>query len=243
MPARELKVKKHELKHIQHSDIQLITTEDGSHTLFVPSMNEHYHSVHGAVQESMHVFIQAGFHEIVKLKDEIHILEIGFGTGLNALLTFCENLHLNKRIIYTAVEAYPLEKEIYEKLNYADYITDNAENNVLQLMHQQEWNKTINISDVFELQKINCKTEELELKNDFFDLIYFDAFAPQFQPELWSKEVFEKIFFSMRNHSILMTYCAKGEVKRNLRSAGFVVEGIPGPKGKREITRARKNSI
>jgi len=221
-------------------DRKLIVTEDGSHTLFVPELKEHYHSIHGAINESMHIFIHAGLNEITQRLNEINILEIGFGTGLNALLTFIENKKLQKKIEYTTVEAYPLDENIFNKLNYQKFIADQNASIVLQLMHHAEWEKSFFFSEDFLFTKIKSRIEDYNPGKENFDLIYFDAFAPQVQPELWTKEVFEKIFSSMRKNSLLLTYSAKGEVKRNLKTAGFTVEGIPGPKGKREITRAVK---
>ena len=228
------------MKTEQITDRHLVITEDGSHSLFIPEWNEHYHSIHGAINESMHIFINAGFKEVTQQLNEINILEVGFGTGLNALLTFIENKKLFKKIEYTAIEACPLEENIFKNLNYYKFIHDKNASLVLHLMHQVKWGKSFLFSEDFLFTKIKSKLENLNLEQEKYDLVYFDAFAPQVQPELCTKEIFEKIYSSMRKSALLLTYSAKGEVKRNLKSAGFTVEGIPGPKGKREITRARK---
>jgi tRNA U34 5-methylaminomethyl-2-thiouridine-forming methyltransferase MnmC len=215
-------------------------TEDGSHTLFVPALNEHYHSTHGAVQESMHVYINAGFRQCPK--NEMHVLEIGFGTGLNAFLTLLEGEKSNKKIVYTALELYPVSLTDARKLNYASQVCPEKTDVFLQL-HESEWEKRININNRFSLLKLNRNVAENDLfvPDEAFDAVYFDAFAPEKQPEMWSQTIFDTIFSICNPNAILTTYCAKGAVRRMLQNAGFTVERLEGPPGKREILRARKS--
>ncbi|MCD4772154.1 MAG: tRNA (5-methylaminomethyl-2-thiouridine)(34)-methyltransferase MnmD [Bacteroidales bacterium] len=221
-----------------YKNIQIIKTEDGSHTLFVPELGEHYHSIHGAVQESMHIFIDAGFRYFNNNFDKIDILEIGFGTGLNALLTFIESEKNNQEINYTTVEAFPLEEEIYHKINYPGLFQDKNLSSIFLKIHKAGWNKFQNIGENFKLNKIHQKIEDVILPKNEFDLVYYDAFSPDVQPSLWTEKMFAKIARSMKQNGILTTYSAKGIVKRALKASGFRTENIPGPPGKREITRA-----
>ena len=215
---------------------ELIITKDGSHSLFVPELNEIYHSTNGAIQESNHIFIQSGLAQIAK--KEISILEIGFGTGLNAFLTLSYALKNNLKINYFTIEKYPVEKNIVEKLNYVELI-DPAQKDTFQLLHNGAWNNSIKINQNFTFIKYQI---DLNLFAPYFsyDVIFFDAFAPDVQPELWTKENFMKLYKNLNQGGNLTTYSAKGEVKRNLEACGFFVERIPGPPGKREIIRATK---
>lgn len=227
---------------------KIITTSDGSHSIYIPELNEHYHSIHGAVQESIHVFIEAGFKKIIhpNKKQEICILEIGFGSGLNALLTYMESQKTDVKINYTSIEAYPLNKEIYENLNYVSHLalSDTPETtrlkHIFNSLHSCEWNKEIEFSDKFILKKIPTSLQKAKLKDQEFDLIYFDAFGPPTQPEMWTEAIFSKIAASTKTKGLLVTYCAKGEVKRILKKTGFEIEALPGPPGKREMVRAMK---
>ncbi|MDR0333862.1 MAG: tRNA (5-methylaminomethyl-2-thiouridine)(34)-methyltransferase MnmD [Dysgonamonadaceae bacterium] len=215
-------------------------TEDGSHTLFVPELNEHYHSTHGAVQESMHVYINAGFRQCTK--EEIHVLEIGFGTGLNTFLTLLESEKSDKKIVYTSLELYPVSLADARKLNYASQICPEKADVFLQL-HESEWEKKVDINSRFSLLKLNrsvTKNDSLTL-DEVFDVVYFDAFAPDKQSEMWSQKIFNDIFSICNPNAILTTYCAKGAVRRMLQNAGFEVERLEGPLGKREMLRAQKN--
>lgn len=221
-----------------YGNIQLIKTEDGSHTLYVPELGEHYHSIHGAVQESMHIFIDAGFRYLKINSEKINILEIGFGTGLNALLTLMESEENNQEINYTSVEAFPLEEEIYQKINYPMLFQDKNISTSFLKIHKVGWGEFKNITKKFALKKRHKKIEDIILPKNNYDLVYFDAFAPDVQPELWTTEIFIKIATSMKKDGILTTYSAKGKVKRALKASGFAIENIPGPPGKREITRA-----
>lgn len=218
--------------------IRIIKTGDGSHTLLVPDLNEHYHSTFGAIQESMHVFIDAGLDKC-KGKQNIAILEMGFGTGLNALLTVLNMTDAS--ILYHGVEAYPLEKEVLAGLNYPELLSNANAKDVFSKLHDAEWGKKVLINENYHLIKINGKIQEIKLPVNFYELVYFDAFAPDIQPELWAEEIFTKIFHAMKPGGILVTYSAKGLVKQNLRKAGFVVKRLAGPPGKKHMLRAEKH--
>ncbi|MGZ4054200.1 MAG: tRNA (5-methylaminomethyl-2-thiouridine)(34)-methyltransferase MnmD [Bacteroidia bacterium] len=221
----------------------LIKTADGSHSLYVKDLDEHYHSIHGAIQESIHVFINTGLKFIAeKNKSEINILEIGFGTGLNALLTCMEAEKSDLKINYTSLEAFPLSIDLTNKLNYVDLLSSEKKDlqNTFDLLHSCEWEKDIAISKNFILHKIKNTLQEIRFENSF-DLIYFDAFGPRVQPEMWKEELFSKIYSATKQDGCLVTYCAKGEVKRTLKKVGFVVETLPGPPRKREMVRGIKN--
>ncbi len=219
----------------------IIVTEDGSKTLYLPELNEHYHSSHGAVAESKHIFIDAGFKVMFGKACSLTILEMGFGTGLNALMTFFEARHSGKKngkVHYVAAEAFPVERSIWTQLDYPLQFQDTDAGDIFMKMHDSPWDLPYFISDDFVLNKVKASFEDLEFKEESFDLVYYDAFAPDIQPELWSDEMFARVFKAVRPGGILVTYSAKGFVKRALQMAGFVVESLPGPKGKREITRA-----
>jgi tRNA U34 5-methylaminomethyl-2-thiouridine-forming methyltransferase MnmC len=217
----------------------LIETGDGSHSLYVPALDEHYHSIHGALQESRHVFLEAGLMAMASQGPTIRILEIGFGTGLNAILTAARALESGLRIDYLTVEAHPLSKEEFLALNYATRIGGPDTEALWKAMHEAPWEASIAIHPQFQLQKWHRRLEELD-PVEAVDLIYFDAFAPEKQPELWTDAVFAQMFAACKAGGILVTYCAKGAVRRSMQAAGFVVERIPGPPGKREMMRARR---
>lgn len=220
---------------------RLMITEDGSHTLRVDGLNEHYHSTYGALSESLHVFIEAGLHK--KLEDQpqkLHILEIGFGTGLNALLTLLDEQSRGCDIYYTGLEAFPLEADLWQGLNYPDLLTDKKAGEFFFKLHTAEWGKQIEIVPGFTLTKIQQKLENYQHIGSIADIIYFDAFGPDVQPELWTEEIFQKIADMTSPGGILVTYSCKGTVKRGLKAAGFEIEKIPGPKGKREMLRGIK---
>ncbi len=218
--------------------LQLITTRDGSHTIYVPRLNEHYHSTFGAANESTHIFIQAGFNCMGDRKS-FSVFEIGFGTGLNALLTYaaCKN---KNNIIYHAIEKHPLDNQLLHELNYTNYIFDRKMSvNAFKQIHQASWDTYVSINPCFTIHKI--KADFLTYIPDFhYDVVYFDAFAPAKQPEMWRRKNFNKIYRMLNPRGILVTYCVQGQVKRNLRASGFHVEILPGPQGKRHILRARK---
>lgn len=220
-------------------DLELITTADGSSSIFVPELNEHYHSTFGAIAESQHIFIKAGFRSKATPSAEINILEVGFGTGLNAFLTFLETIPDQYKINYTSIEPNILGKAITDKLNYAS-ILNPSETHLFNRMHEAPWNEVVSFNSYFSLEKLKGNLENIQLPEKRFDLIYFDAFGPAVQPELWTEEVFKKIFEATAEGGILVTYSAKGSVRRALKAAGFSTEKLPGPTGKREITRAIK---
>lgn len=212
-------------------------TADGSHTLLSADFGVTYHSKHGAIQEAQTVFIDAAFAKIAERQAEMRILEIGFGTGLNALMTFGESLKNNITLHYTAIEAYPISDEIAANLNYVEWLDFAEATDFLNLIHKNNWNTRIEINEKITFQKLLMRFEEVDFENEF-DAIYFDAFAPNSQPELWTIAMFEKMHRALKPNGLLTTYCAKGEVKRNLKVAGFTIEALPGPIGKREMTRA-----
>lgn len=220
--------------------MKLVITEDNSHTIYNEEIGEHYHSTHGAIQESAHIFINSGLRESKSVSSNLNILEIGMGTGLNVLLTYVESDLSGKRINYVSVEAYPVEKEIYNKLNYAELLGNPLLNKVLNEIHEKPWNVPFYLTDSFILNKINAQIQDVQLAENVFDVVYFDAFSPQSQPELWTEEMFKNIYNSMKNNGVLTTYSSKGDVKRALKNAGFKIEILAGPIGKRHIIRAIK---
>ena len=222
--------------------LELQVTSDGSHTLFNPHVNECYHSTHGALQESLHVFIKSGLEHIASQARVVRILEIGLGTGLNALLTVQAAHDKNLRIEYTAVEAFPLEAEIINALNYPEVIGNPLAAKWFEYVHAVPWGSIQAITPFFKLTKINGRLQDTHLEPKSFDLVYFDAFAPQKQPDMWLPEVLVKVAGAMVDGACLVTYCAKGQVKRDLRAAGLIVEALPGPPGKREMIRASKGN-
>ena len=220
--------------------IEIITTSDGSHSLINKELNETYHSTHGAIQESRHVFIKHGLQfsfEQNQLKG-ISILEVGFGTGLNALLTLQESLKEEKKIHYTTLEAFPVAIELVDQLNYAQELGFDSAQKYFQSIHQCEWSVPVAITNNVILEKCNVKIQEMDLGKGAYDIVYFDAFAPAKQPEMWELPVLEKVVRSLNPNGIFVTYCAQGQLKRNLKSLGMRVESLPGPPGKREMVRA-----
>lgn len=206
-------------------------TDDGSDTLLHPIVGEAYHSTQGAVGEAMHVFIGNGLHEC-ELQN-IRILEVGFGSGLNAWLTLSECRNTNISVDYLALELYPIEVTTAEKLNYSD-------DPLFLTLHTATWDEFCEVIPQFRLKKIEADLVDVKFDTTF-DLVYFDAFAPQSQPELWSEQVFANIFAHMNRGAALVTYCCKGDVKRALRSVGFEVKRLKGALGKRHMIRAIKN--
>jgi len=216
---------------------QIILTRDGSHTIEIPDLKVTYHSHHGAIQESMHVFIQEGLRHITAITEEgLNIFEMGFGTGLNAFLTALEARQIERKINYTAIETSPLDTTVIEQLNYG---TTPSERDFFLSIHNVPWEQSCSIAPFFTIKKLNRSLLEWQPDTDF-NLVYFDAFAPGAQPELWTREVFEKIYACLKSGGVLVTYCSKGEVRRAMQAAGLQVEKLPGPPGKREMVRARK---
>lgn len=217
---------------------RLILSEDGSHTLRVDELNENYHSHKGAIRESLHVFIEMGLYQFDK-NEQISILEVGFGTGLNALLT-CLSNHCGA-IEYCTLETNILPETLTAQLNYPDQIEDSRAAQLFKAMHQAPWNQKSNITEHFNLYKLNLAVQEIEsIKLNPFDLIYYDAFAPHAQPELWTADIWKLIESLLKLGGILVTYCAKGQVRRDMQAAGLIVERLQGPPGKREMIRATK---
>lgn len=216
----------------------IVVTADGSQTLYVPQWDEHYHSIHGARQESEHVFINAGLAHVARQASTIKILEIGFGTGLNAWLTAMWATENNVHIDYTGLEAYPLTYEEISCLNYEE----ESDANGFQLfnkIHPAEWGRREVIYPHFDLLKIQSDLVSWQT-DDAYNLIYFDAFAPSAQPELWTEDIFSKLFQCTQQGGVLVTYCAKGDVRRAMKASGWNVTKLPGPPRKREMTRATK---
>jgi tRNA U34 5-methylaminomethyl-2-thiouridine-forming methyltransferase MnmC len=213
---------------------KIVLTDDGSHTLLSKEFNEHYHSIHGAFNESMHVFLENGF-KTIKDKDSIHVLEMGMGSGLNVLLTIREAIMSKTKVYYTAFEQYPISLEESKTLNYID----ESEKNLFESIHASSWGNLVELNEYFSLLKIKDDIATLEEKSKY-DLVYYDAFAPNCQPELWTIDIFSKIFHAMKIGGVLVTYCAKGYVKRNLKAVGFEVISLPGPPRKREMIKAVK---
>jgi len=225
---------------------EIITTADGSATIFIPEWGESYHSRHGSVQEAYHVFIRNGLDQFLNV-NSVNIMEIGFGTGLNAFITLLEAVKRNFNIHYTGIEKYPVSASESQKLNYPEILNEwNPEFSVKELKEYYSdlinliWEKEISVIPEFNLTKIKADFLEFDYPENKFDLVYFDAFGARVQPELWTEILFEKIYKSMKQGGVFTTYSAKGSVRRALISAGFHVEKKPGPPGKREMINARK---
>ena len=214
---------------------ELLKTADGSNTVSIPELDITYRSRHGALQESLIVFIEAGleFRWSMAPGEPLRLFEMGFGTGLNALLTAHAAVRNRRSIVYTTMEPYPLETAITNSLDY-----DNG-GDTLALLHQCDWNKSVEINEYFSFRKHQLKLAGFETSEQF-DLVYFDAFGPVTQPEIWSPESFAKIFSMMNKGATLVTYCSKSVVRRTMKDVGFVVNKIPGPRGKREMVRATR---
>ena len=224
---------------------KIITTADGSKTIQIEDWNEQYHSKHGAIQEAQHVFIKEGlihYRNLISKKCQakavgISILEIGFGTGLNAFLTAIESERLNLNINYVGVEAYPVSLDEIHQLNYAEQL--GVSNTLFSNIHNCSWEKVHEIHSKFSLTKQQKYFKDISEKNAF-NLIYFDAFGARVQPELWTESIFKTMYKALKYKGVLVTYSAKGSVRRALQSVGFVVERLVGPPGKREMLRATK---
>jgi tRNA U34 5-methylaminomethyl-2-thiouridine-forming methyltransferase MnmC len=216
---------------------EIIQTLDGSTTIQIKEWDECYHSKPGAIQEAQHVYIKNGL-SLFQNKP-ISILEIGFGTGLNAFITFLEGNKMNQSIDYVGVEAYPISADELISMNYVEELKATDEKDIFEKMHQCNWEEKTFFGDVFSLTKRKQLFEEIDDLNRF-DLIYFDAFGYRVQPELWSTAIFKKMFDALKNNGVLVTYAARGVVKRSMIEVGFKVEKLEGPPGKREMFRARK---
>lgn len=218
---------------------EIIQTSDGSTSILLPEWNETYHSKFGAIQEAKHVFIKNGLS--LFQGQSVSILEIGFGTGLNAFITYLEAKDLEQKIEYTGIEAYPVSEEDASKMNYVSELDAEKDKAVFLKMHQSEWNEKVFLAPNFLLEKQNIKFQEIADENKY-DLIYFDAFGYRVQPELWSLEIFQIMFKALKIEGILVTYACRSSIKKAMVEAGFAVEKLAGPPGKREMLRARKLS-
>ena len=217
--------------------LELKQTADGSYTLYNSELNEHYHSIHGANTESLHVFIQNGLAYLLPnmISNQLNILEVGFGTGLNCFLTvnyLIEN-QLNIKLFYHALEPFPVDKKLINKLNKG------FQHKLYSKIHEVKWDMNQTIEDGFVINKSSIMIQHLKPKNKY-DLVYFDAFGPRVEEKLWDISVLKLIFNLMNNDGVFVTYCAKGQVRRDLEQIGFKVERLPGPPGKREMLRATK---
>jgi tRNA U34 5-methylaminomethyl-2-thiouridine-forming methyltransferase MnmC len=218
---------------------RIIKTGDGSDTVIIPEMNVSYHSKHGAIQESMHVFIESGFRYWSRRSqrpDLINIFEMGFGTGLNTFLTAIEAEEKRIKVYYKTIEQFPLAKEEISFLNYASILNNE---DLFWKIHECKWNEEAKLNECFTLKK-DCGNLIHHSTNQTFNLIYYDAFAPTAQPELWTEEIFKKLHSVLLPEGVLVTFCSKGSVRRAMKAAGFEIEKIPGPPGKREMVRAIK---
>ena len=215
-------------------------TSDGSKTIYLKELNEQYHSIHGAYQESKHVYIESGLKTFLNLypnKSHISIMEVGFGTGLNAYLTAIESIKSSQNISYYGIEAHPVKSSEIKALAYEKFI--GSYSSVFHKIHDCVWGKKCKISSTFYMIKKLDFFSNISY-NDLFDIIYFDAFGPRVQPELWNTSILKIMYNALKSKGILTTYCSKGSVRRNMEAIGFKVERLPGPKGKREMLRATK---
>lgn len=220
---------------------EFLKTGDGSITIRLPDWDEQYHSKHGAIAEAQHVFLNAGFYHFLNknpnVEGPLQILEIGFGTGLNALLTLKAATNTNTHVHYVGMEAYPVALSEANQLNYATQLNI-PEPTFLQL-HEVPWEQKATIKPTFTLEKREASFDQLTDVSKYH-LIYYDAFGPRVQPELWESQLLEKMYRALLPKGVWVTYCAKGSVRRSLQEIGFTVERLPGPPGKREMLRATK---
>ena len=220
---------------------ELLKTDDGSMTIHLPDINEQYHSKHGALQEANHVFLKMGLHPIMDLykNKPLSILEIGFGTGLNCLITYVEAKKSNLSIDYTAVEAFPVSMEEWQAMGYGQLMGIPETDDIFKRMHQLPWESKEQLDVSFLLTKQQKDFKDI-VDNKLYNLIYFDAFGARVQPELWTERIFQLMFTALKDNGVLVTYSAKGSVRRAMQAVGFSVERLQGPPGKREMLRATK---
>jgi tRNA U34 5-methylaminomethyl-2-thiouridine-forming methyltransferase MnmC len=216
---------------------EIIITADGSTTIHMPEWNEQYHSKHGAIQEAFHVFIKNGLE--AHKSPELSVLEIGFGTGLNCYITLLEAAKKNLRIDYIGVEAFPIQEDEILQLNYVSELESRNYAHKFEEMHLFPWDEKQQVHENFFLTKRQQLIKDIS-DIDAFDLVYFDAFGARVQPELWTEEIFQKMYASMKKNGVLVTYSAKGSVRRAMQAVGFKVTRLPGPPGKREMLQAVK---
>ena len=221
---------------------KLVITADGSQSIADSRTGETFHSINGAITESQLVFISNGleFFRIQNPIQQLDVLEIGFGTGLNAWLSYLKATDWKQQITYTALEAFPLDIVLAEKLNYFESAEMQCDKQDFLALHLSEWEKPVQLTEFFQLIKNQEDLLEFSAKASSFDVIYFDAFSPNVQPELWTEEIFSKLYHGLKSGGVLVTYSARGDVKNALRSVGFIVKRLPGPPGKRHVIRALK---
>jgi tRNA U34 5-methylaminomethyl-2-thiouridine-forming methyltransferase MnmC len=218
--------------------MQIINTADGSHTIYLPEMDEQYHSVYGAITESNFVYIDKGFNYSICKNPTL--FEVGFGTGLNCLLTVLQAEKEKRTTLYLAIEKYPLAKSIVDQLNFGRLISIEAQI-LFETIHNCTWNEVVNISEYFSLKKIKADLTSYNFANhQKYDVIYFDAFGPDKQPEMWTPLIFKKMSTATAPNGVFVTYSAKGEVRRQLAASGFEMERLPGPPGKNQMLRGIK---
>lgn len=220
---------------------KIIETADGSHSLYLEELDENYHSFHGALNEANHVFIKNGLAYVSEKTSDISIFEMGFGTGLNALVTHKYASENNLNISYSAIEKHPLNWGICKELNYVNELKSSVFVIFYESLHLSDWGEGVLIDDSFKLKKIKGEIESVIL-DEKFDLIYFDAFGPQAQSDMWTIDIFKKMYNALKPNGVFVTYCAKGQVRRDLESVGFTMERLPGPPGKREMLRGIKTT-
>ncbi|MFI5153481.1 MAG: tRNA (5-methylaminomethyl-2-thiouridine)(34)-methyltransferase MnmD [Chitinophagales bacterium] len=216
---------------------ELFVTSDGSHSLRIRGTETTYHSKSGAISESRHVFINAGLRPLLNREDQLPVLEIGFGTGLNALLTYMEGENSKKPIHYECIDTFWLEPDLVASLNYCECLNRSDLKSVFTLLHDSDLEKKLLIGNYFQFQKIQCSLLDFN-PSKRFQIIYLDTFAPDEQPELWTLEVFDRLYHWLLPRGLVVTYSAKGAVRRALSSAGFIIERLPGYFPKKEMTRA-----
>ena len=216
-------------------DVEIIQTKDGSHTLYSKQFDEIYHSRNGALAESQHIFIHSGLDACQT--NVINVFELGFGTGLNALLSWEYAETKNVRVDYHSIELYPVSEDLIRQINYPDLVGHKEK---FQRLHAADWNDRVILSENFTLHKIKGSVLEMQFPASTINVIFFDAFSPEKQPELWTVDVFTKMYDILAPNGILVTYCSKSYVRRNMQQAGFQIEKLPGPHGKRDMVRAIK---
>jgi tRNA U34 5-methylaminomethyl-2-thiouridine-forming methyltransferase MnmC len=222
--------------------MKIINTGDGSNTILLEDIDETYHSRHGAVQESIHVFLKNGFRYLLSEQPgkRIQIFELGLGTGLNAVLTALDSRKFRILVEYTSLEPYPVSKDIIEMLNFDVIFNNPSDKSMLKEIHSMKWEEFKILHPYFKFRKLKTTIQDYNPGKDSYNLVYFDAFAPNKQPEIWHKDILKKVFNILSGESVFVTYCAQGQVKRDLREIGFTVESLQGPPGKKEMIRAIK---
>jgi tRNA U34 5-methylaminomethyl-2-thiouridine-forming methyltransferase MnmC len=222
--------------------MKIISTGDGSSTIYMEDIDETYHSRNGAIQESIHVFVKNGFRFLLSTRpyNDIQVFELGFGTGLNAVLTAIDSIKFRKPVKYTSLEPFPLPGEIIDQLDFGRMLNHHSGVSYLKEIHNSGWEEYHNIHPYFRIRKIKSTIQDYDPKSNQFNLVYFDAFAPAKQPEIWDKNMLTKIFNLLTEKSVFVTYCAQGQVKRHMREIGFKVQTLQGPPGKKEMIRGIK---